>query len=189
MKVSINRFMCAGMVIALGLGATACNSTDSSDKTNDSVTVASTVVKPTDSATNAQAKKKKKGLTSVSGLIADSAKMVKDKNGVYNRAEKAPEFPGGQMALANYINKNLVYPQSAVDNNTSGTVRVAFIVDEHGKVMNPQVIGGSQLGDGLPDATLTAFNKMPLWTPGMVHGKKVKTSMVLPVTFELADAE
>lgn len=177
------------IVIALVSGAGACNGTDSSDKTSDSVRTVSATVKPTDSATVMAAKKKKKGQTTVSGLVADSAKMVKDVHGVYNRAEKAPEYPGGQTALANYINKNLAYPQSAVDNGTSGTVQVTFIVDEHGKVLNPQVTSGKQLGYGLADETLTAFNKMPSWTPGTVHGKKVKTRMILPVTFELADAD
>lgn len=177
------------IVTALVAGASACNGTDSSNKTNDSLTAASAVVTPSDSATVAKAKKKKKGLTSVSGFMPDSAKMARDKHGVYNRAEKAPAYPGGQTALASYINKNLAYPQSAIDNGTSGTVQVSFIVDEHGKALNPQVINGTQLGDGLADETLIAFNNMPLWTPGTVHGKKVKTRMVLPVTFELTDAD
>jgi hypothetical protein len=37
--------------------------------------------------------------------------------------------------------------------------------------------------------TLKAFSTMPAWTPGMVHGKKVKTRLELPVTFQLADAD
>lgn len=189
MKVTNRRFMYGFIGIALVAGAAACNGTDSSNKTNDSLTTASAVVAPSDSATVAKAKRKKKGQTSVSALIADNAKMVKDKNGVYNRAEKAPEYPGGQTALANYINSNLTYPQSAVDNGTSGTVQVTFIVDEHGKIVNPQVTSGKQLGDGLADETLVALYKMPLWTPGTVNGKKVKTRMTLPVTFELADAD
>jgi protein TonB len=189
MKVTIGRFMCGCIVIALVSGASACNGTNSSEKANDSLSTASAAATVADSATSAKAKKKKKGQTMVSGLFADSAKMVRDLHGIYNRSEKAPEFPGGQTALATYINKNIAYPQSAVDNGTSGTVRVTFIVDEHGKVLNPQVTNGTQLGNGLAEETLTAFNKMPLWTPGMVHGKKVKTRLELPVTFELVDAE
>jgi periplasmic protein TonB len=188
MKITIDRLMHGSIVIALALGMTACTGTDSSDKVNDSLTTASGSAKATDSAT-VKAKKKKKGQTSIAGPMADSAKMVKDVHGIYNRAEKAPEFPGGQAALANYINKNLMYPQSAVDDGTSGTVYVVFIVDEHGKVVDPKVTDASKLGDGLVDQTLTAFNKMPLWTPGTVHGKKVKTRLELPVTFKLEDSD
>ena len=189
MKVLFSRLINASIVVALVSGFTACNDTESSDKKNDSVAKASETVMPSDSATVANAARKKKGKTSVSDLVSDNAKMARDAHGVYNRVEKEPEFPGGQNALANYINNNIAYPQSAVDNGTSGTVQVAFIVDEHGKVQHPQVINGTQLQDGLADEALTAFEKMPSWTPGTVHGKKVKTRMVLPVKFELEDAE
>jgi periplasmic protein TonB len=189
MKKTGNRLLYISIVTALVLGMTACNGTGSTDKAKDSLNTATAAAKATDSATAARAKKKKKGQTSVAGIMEDSSKMGKDIHGVYNHVEKAPMFPGGQTALATYINKNLVYPQSAVDNGTSGTINVSFIVDEHGKVVNPQVIDGNKLGDGLADETLMAFNKMPLWSPGLVHGKKVKTRLELPVTFELADAD
>lgn len=181
--------MYGSIVLALVLGASACNDNAGADKTKDSLGTATAVAKPADSAKVAMAKRKMKGQTSVSGFTTETAKMEKDVHGVYNRAEKAPEFPGGQTALASYINNSIAYPQSAVDNGTSGVVQVSFIVDEHGKVLTPQVINGTQLGDGLADETLTAFNRMPSWTPGTVHGKKVKTRMVLPVKFELQDAD
>lgn len=190
MKLVINRLIQGTIVIALVVGASACNSTDTSDKSKDSVSTASPAMPPADSAVTVKATmKKKKGHTSVSGFIADSTKMAKDAHGVYNRADKMPEFPGGQSALANYINKNVTYPQSAVDSGKNGTIHISFIVDEQGKVLHPRIDNGTLLGDGLTDETMTAFNKMPLWTPGMVNGKKVKTRLVLPVTFELVDAD
>ena len=63
-------------------------------------------------------------------------------------------FPGGEGALSTYINKNLTYPQTAIDNGTSGTVHVSFIVDEHGKVMDPQAMDGKNLGDDLVKADI-----------------------------------
>jgi hypothetical protein len=62
-------------------------------------------------------------------------------------------------------------------------------VDEHGKVVDPQAMDGKNLGDDLVSQTLKVFSNMPAWTPGMVHGKKVKTRLEVPVTFELADAD
>jgi periplasmic protein TonB len=143
--------------------------------------------KAADSAASVKAKKKKKGQMSITMPMGDSAKMVKDAHGIYNRAEKAPEFPGGESALSAYINKNLTYPQTAIDNGTSGTVHVSFIVDEHGKVVDPQAMDGKNLGDDIVNPTLNVFSSMPMWTPGMVRGKKVKTRMEVPVTFQLAD--
>jgi periplasmic protein TonB len=178
------------IVIMSIVGMMACNGTDNSDKTtNDSLTTTSPAAKATDSATSAKATKKKKGQMSVVLPVGDNAKMVKDSHGVYNRAEKAPEFPGGQAALSAYITKNLTYPQAAIDNGTSGTVHVTFVVDEHGKVLNPQAMDGKNLGDDMVNQTLKVFSNMPVWAPGVVHNKKVKTRLELPVTFELADAD
>jgi TonB family protein len=182
-----SRLMHASLIMALIFGMTACNGTDSSDKKSSTDTMSA--AKATDSATTVKAKKKKKGQMSVAMPAGDSAKMVKDAHGVYNRADKEPVFPGGESALSAYINKNLSYPQAAVDNGTSGTVHVSFVVDEHGKVIDPQALDGKNLGDDLLNQTLKVFSNMPMWTPGMVHNKKVKTRLEVPVTFELADAD
>ena len=189
---TISRLMHGGMIMSIIFGMTACNGTDSSEKKSndssvDSSMAATSAAAARDSATAAKAKKKKKGQMSIAMPMRDSAKIVKDMHGVYNRAEKAPEFPGGESALSTYINRNLTYPQSAIDNGTSGTVHVSFVVDEHGKVVNPQALDGKNLGDDMVNQTLKVFSNMPAWTPGMVHGKKVKTRLEVPVTFELAD--
>ena len=176
------------IIMSIVFGMMACNGTDSSDKSaKDSAATAASETKTADSAAAVKAKKKKKGQMSVAMPRGDSAKMVKDAHGIYNRAEKAPEFPGGESALSNYINKNLNYPQEAVDNGTSGTVHVSFVVDEHGKVVDPQALDGQNLGNDLVNQTLKVFSNMPTWTPGMVHGKKVKTRLEVPVTFQLAE--
>jgi len=185
-----SRIMHGTVIMSIIFGMMACNGTDSSDKTaTDSATIAAAAAKTADSVASVKAAKKKKGKLSVAMAKGDSAKMVKDAHGVYNRADKEPEFPGGEVALSNYINKNLQYPQTAVDNGTSGTVHVSFVVDEHGKVMDPQAMDGKNLGDDLVNQTLKVFSDMPVWTPGMVHGKKVKTRLEVPVKFELADAD
>jgi TonB family protein len=185
-----SRFLQGSVIMALIFGMMACNGTDSSDKTaSNSTTDTMSATKTADSAAALQAKKKKKGKLSIAMAKADSAKMVKDAHGVYNRADKEPEFPGGEGALSSYINKNLPYPQSAIDNGTTGTVHVSFVVDEHGKVVDPQAMDGKNLGDDLVNQTLKVFSNMPMWSPGLVHGKKVKTRLEVPVTFELADAD
>ena len=185
-----SRLMQGSVIMSIIFGMMACNGSDSSDKTaNDSLTTTATAAKATDSATRVKATKKKKGQMSVAMPMSDSAKMVKDAHGVYNRADKEPEFPGGEAALSTYINKNVTYPQEAIDNGTSGTMHVSFVVDEHGKVINPQAMDGKNLGDDIVNQTLKVFSNMPMWTPGMVHNKKVKTRLEVPVTFQLADAD
>jgi periplasmic protein TonB len=191
MKQKTNfRLKHAGFIMTIVFGMMACNGTDSSDKKgNDSLTTTASAANATDSLNRAKATKKKKGQMSIAIPTGDNAKMIKDEHGVYNRAEKQPEFPGGQTALSAYINKNITYPQEAIDNGTSGTVHVTFVVDEHGKVINPQAADGKNLGDDITNQTLKVFSNMPTWTPGTVHNKKVKTRMEVPVTFQLQDAD
>ncbi|HEY2350514.1 MAG TPA: TonB family protein [Puia sp.] len=180
-------------VAAIVLGMTACDSGDDSGKSSSDTsktaamdTMASS--NAADSAARIAKSKKKKGKTSFAMPVANNNKIVKDEHGVYNRAETMPAFPGGQTALSNYINNNLNYTQTAIDNNTSGTIQVSFIVDEHGKVVDPQVVGGKTLGNGLDEETMQLFNNMPVWTPGKVKGKNVKTRLEIPITFQLEDA-
>jgi periplasmic protein TonB len=185
-----SRFMYVSLIMSIVFGMMACNGSDSTNKAaNDSLTTPASAATATDTATTVKAKKKKKGQMSVAMPMGDSAKIVKDAHGVYNRADKEPEFPGGQSALSTYINKGITYPQTDIDNGTSGTVHVSFVVDEHGKVLNPQVMDGKNLGDDLVNQTLKVFSNMPMWTPGTVHGKKVKTRLEVPVTFQLADSD
>src|SRR5579859_5970580 len=61
----------------------------------------------------------------------------------------APQFPGGQKALDNYVNDHVNYPQDAVDNDVSGVVRVSFVVDEKGRITKAKLIGAQKVGDGL----------------------------------------
>jgi TonB family protein len=128
----------------------------------------------------------KKGKTSIMMPMGNKEKMMMDKEGVYNNAEVMPEFPGGQDALANYVNNHIEYPQQAIDRNTTGTVKVSFVVDEKGKVTKAQLMNanGEKVGNGLDEEALRVVNTMPAWKPGKVKGKTVKTRLELPITFQ-----
>jgi protein TonB len=171
------RFCILGGIV---LNIVACNGNDNTTSKNTKDSVSS----PKDSVKVV----KKKGKTSVSFTTANNVKIVKDAHGIYSQAEVAPEFPGGQDGLSNYINRNLEYSQTAIDNGISGTIHISFVVDEHGKVVDPQVMDSKNLSAELNEETLKLFKSMPLWKPGLIKGKKVKTRLELPVSFQLEDA-
>jgi protein TonB len=127
----------------------------------------------------------KKRKTSITMPMGNNDQMVKDKEGVYNNAEVMPQFPGGSDALASYVNDHLQYTQTALDASTTGTVKVSFVVDEKGKIMNAHLIGGNKVGNGLDEEALRVVNAMPSWKPGKVKGKNVKTRLELPISFQL----
>ncbi len=91
-----------------------------------------------------------------------------------------PTFKGGQQALDNFLSQKIVYPEYAKQNCISGTIKVGFVVDENGKVINPKVIQG--LGIDLDDEALRVVK--------LTSGKWVipinyqPLNIVLPVRFE-----
>jgi len=97
----------------------------------------------------------------------------------------APEFPGGQQGLDNYVNNHIKYPQDAIDNDISGVVRVSFIVDENGRITKVKLLNPQRVGQGLDEEALRVVKTMPEWKPGTLHGKKVKTQLELPISFQV----
>lgn len=107
---------------------------------------------------------------------------VNDPNFIYEQAEQMPEFPGGEMALRDFIKKNMKYPVAARENGVKGKVICRFMVDFNGKIMNPTIVEG--IGYGANEEALRLVRIMPNWKPGFQNGNVVNTYMVLPIFFE-----
>jgi periplasmic protein TonB len=94
------------------------------------------------------------------------------------------EFPGGHVALRNYIAANLVYPEAAKQKEISGRCYLRFTISAEGKVTDVKV------ARGIPDCpecdaeAVRVVSAMPDWKPGEMDGKPVATYFNLPVTFE-----
>jgi protein TonB len=193
MRIKVTqKLSCFFIIAAFGTcGLVACND-DSYTKTADkgtssdsSKTVSTTDSTMKDSTAVAVKPAKKKRIASIAMASTSTDKIAKDSKGIYNRAEIMPEYPGGQNALSGYINDHLDYSQAATDDNTTGTIKVSFVVDENGKVMDVHLMGDKKVGDGLDDQATKVIGNMPAWKPGKVKGKNVSTRLQLPITFEL----
>jgi protein TonB len=144
----------------------------------------------TDPGAATPAKSTASGTTAAPATPTNKAKFARGRASVtapkiYTTAEVAPQFPGGQRALDNYINKSVNYPQQAIDDDVSGTVHVSFVVDEKGRVTKAKVVNAANVGDGLDLEALRVVKNMPQWMPGKVNGKRVKTRMELPISFQV----
>lgn len=103
---------------------------------------------------------------------------------VYDMAETAPSFPGGNQKLMAYIAQNIKYPQEAQIAQKEGRVIVQFVVTATGEVANVKVLRGV---DPVLDAeAIRVVKGMPRWTPGMQDGQAVNVRYTLPVTFRLS---
>ncbi|MEO6314327.1 MAG: energy transducer TonB [Chitinophagaceae bacterium] len=173
---------CLG-IATVAIMASCSNDTTSTD--DRATAMADSTAKMSADAQKAVAKKRK-GMASAMVSADNAVKIEKGKDGVYSKAEKMPEYPGGEPALSKFVENNIAYPQDAIDQNKEGTVNVSFVIDEKGKVTNP-VATGATTGNGLDEEAIKIVKQMPDWTPGMVKGKAVKTRLLLPVTFKLSD--
>lgn len=95
--------------------------------------------------------------------------------------DEVASFPGGNVALKKFLNKNIVYPDTLADTNIGGSVIVDFTVDETGKVQNVSFKSGTP--KAFKDAIETAFEKMPLWKPAQNNGIPVESGFSQTITF------
>ncbi len=63
------------------------------------------------------------------------------------------------------------------------TVVVRFIVDLNGNLDDVRAL--TKYGHGIEEGVIDILKKGPAWTPGSVHGKKVKSYHTQPVTFQI----
>jgi periplasmic protein TonB len=180
------------VAVAAALTMSAClNDNNASGAGNPTPVITdSTSMATNDVTSNATAKKTaarlRKGKASAAVEISKELTVSKDKTGIYSKAEQMPAYPGGEAALSRFVENNINYPQDALDQDMEGTVMVSFVIDEKGKVIQPQA-SGKMAGHGLEEEAVKIVSRMPAWKPGMVKGKPVKTRLMLPVTFKLSE--
>jgi len=102
---------------------------------------------------------------------------------VYVVAEEMPKFPGGEMALREWINKNLKYPEEAKSKGIEGKIFVNFVVNSKGKTVNAKIARG--LSPELDLEAINVVNQIPDWTPGKQKGIPVRVACTVPIKFSL----
>ena len=102
---------------------------------------------------------------------------------VFMVVEEMPEFPGGTMALLEYLRSNIKYPKECRDNNIQGRVLVSFIVGKDGKITNPEIVLG--VDPALDAEAMKVVAAMPEWKPGTQKGEKVRVRYTIPINFRL----
>ena len=102
---------------------------------------------------------------------------------VFMVVEEMPEFPGGTMALLEYLRSNIKYPKECRDNNIQGRVLVSIIVGKDGKITNPEIVLG--VDPALDAEAMKVVAAMPEWKPGTQNGEKVRVQYTIPINFRL----
>ncbi len=102
---------------------------------------------------------------------------------IYN-AEEMPTFQGGGLnVFRDWVQKQLVYPRMAIENNIQGTVTLKFVIERDGSLSNIEELAS-------PDRSLTeeatrVLKTSPKWEPGKQRNRPVRVFYTLPVQFRL----
>ncbi|THU41238.1 energy transducer TonB [Niastella caeni] len=116
------------------------------------------------------------------GVVEAPKKDEEDWDKTFTKVEIESEYPGGAAAWQRYLNRNLRYPQEAIDNEVQGAVVVQFIVDKEGNVSDVEAISGPQ--ELRPEA-VRVIKKSGKWTPAVQNGRQVKSYKKQPIVFRL----
>ena len=112
-----------------------------------------------------------------------STAQTKKNDMVFDVVEVMPQFTGGQIAMLQYLMKNIKYPEQAVKEGIQGRVTVRFIVEKDGSISDVKPV--LSVHPLLNKEAVRVVKSMPKWTPGKQNGKPVRVRFNLPVMFKL----
>lgn len=127
---------------------------------------------------------------SVSVAMADNSATKETDEVVWEELwveEARPQFPGGQLALMEWIKQNMVYPQEAIAKGIEGRVIVKFTIEEDGTITNGKILRG--IDPLLDNEALRLVSIMPKWSPGRFAGKDIRAIYNLPLSFKLPKSQ
>lgn len=89
---------------------------------------------------------------------------------------------GGRTAYKQYLEKNLHYPELALENQIEGRVTIEFTVDSFGKIGNFKVIKG--LGFGCDEEVIRLIQQGPKWIPTKKDSEPVSDNVRVKMRFK-----
>ena len=122
------------------------------------------------------------------GVIIITTKATTDQDEkVFDVVEKMPEYPGGQVALMEFLAKTIRYPEAAHKAGVQGRCIVSFVVETNGAVSNVKVV--KSVSPEIDAEAERVVGSMPNWLPGRQNGKPVRVKYTVPLSFRLSEPE
>jgi TonB family protein len=112
---------------------------------------------------------------------------LREKDVIYEKAEKMPQYPGGETELRKFIATNLKYPEAAKTQKAEGIVIARFVVNTKGDIEDVEIMQG--VHPAIDAEVLRIVGKLERFVPGFQGGKPVNVYYMLPVTFRLPAQE
>jgi TonB family protein len=108
----------------------------------------------------------------------------KHKQEIFGKIDQAPQFPGGDSAMRQFLNTRIKYPPIALNAGIKGEVTAVFVVRKDGKLSDIKISRG--IGGGCDEELIRVMRLLPPWIPGSYKGIPVDARSVLTYTFDPA---
>jgi TonB family protein len=104
---------------------------------------------------------------------------------VWTKFDTTPVFKGGEVALQDFLAKNLSYPAAFQDSCLTGNLDISLLVRPDGSTRVLDVANYSNLGfEFVVEAIHTAHQTWKRWEPATLGGRQVTTLADLRTTFK-----
>jgi Ca-activated chloride channel family protein len=104
--------------------------------------------------------------------------------------KKMPQFPGGDVAFYDYLDKNVNLPEEfnkekylKEHKNQFVPVTVSFTIDVDGSIIDIKII--NKENEFLDKKAKEIVENMPKWEPGYQNGSPIKVEYSMPIRFNL----
>ncbi len=106
---------------------------------------------------------------------------------VFTVVEDMPQYPGGMPALADFLRRNVVYPEMERNNDIQGVSYVQFVVNKRGFIEDVRIYPGTEnkATPNMHAEGIRVIELMPRWKPGFQRGQPVKVSYSIPIRYKL----
>lgn len=106
-----------------------------------------------------------------------------DNDSIYNVVSENASFPGGDVALSDWMRKNMKYPEECRKQGIQGRVVISFVVNKDGSIVDLETVRSPH--PALAEEGLRVVKSMPKWKPAKENGKVVRSRFNVPIMFRL----
>lgn len=106
-----------------------------------------------------------------------------DNDSIYNVVSENASFPGGDVALSDWMRKNMKYPEECRKQGIQGRVVISFVVNKDGRIVDLETVRSPH--PALAEEGLRVVKSMPKWEPAKENGKVVRSRFNIPIMFRL----
>lgn len=122
------------------------------------------------------------GLTTVDNICYAKKPKVDTLIYEYNDVEIPPTYPKGFEYINDYINKNIVKPDTVLTDSPFTTVYLEFVIEQDGTIGYVNAIEG--YGDEFSAEVVRVFKTLSKWEPGIIKRKSKRVRAVIELVVD-----